>query len=264
MLSYDAVTPDSEPERWLLVLHGIYGSGRGWAGVARKLVRARADWGVLLVDLRQHGDSRGFEGPHTIEAAAGDLGPVVEEAGVNAAAVLGHSFGGKVALEYAGQAPAGLEQVWVIDSTPGAGEPHGGPWQMLEVLRALPDVFESRAAAIDGLEERGVARPVARWMATNLEEGDGGYRWRIDPDDMEALLRDFFRRDLWSVVEEPPPGVAIHVVRATRSAVVSDEAAARIEAADRARLHSVEGDHWLNADAPDILARLLSDALPGS
>ena len=40
------------PERWLLVLHGIYGSGRNWGSIARRLVDARPEWGVLLVDLR--------------------------------------------------------------------------------------------------------------------------------------------------------------------------------------------------------------------
>ena len=59
------------PERWLLVLHGIYGSGRNWGSIARRLVDARPEWGVLLVDLRLHGGSTsGFEGPHTLAATA--------------------------------------------------------------------------------------------------------------------------------------------------------------------------------------------------
>src|SRR5688500_8745529 len=64
------VGPDATPERWLLVLHGIYGSGRNWGTIARRLVEARPEWGVLLVDLRNHGQSRGFPGPHTLAAAA--------------------------------------------------------------------------------------------------------------------------------------------------------------------------------------------------
>ena len=52
-------------------------------------------------------------------------------------------------------------------------------------------------------------RSVGRWMSINLEARDGGGAWDLDFDGMEELLRDFFRRDLWSVVEDPPDGVEI-------------------------------------------------------
>src|SRR4051812_24710793 len=51
--------PGRTPERWLLVLHGIYGAGRNWGSIARRLVEARPEWGAVLVDLRMHGQSRG-------------------------------------------------------------------------------------------------------------------------------------------------------------------------------------------------------------
>jgi hypothetical protein len=55
---------------------------------------------------------------------------------------------------------------------------------------------------------------VGQWMAMNLEPADDGeYRWRIDFDSMELLLRDFFRTDLWEVVEAAE-GPEIHLVRA--------------------------------------------------
>ena len=51
------VAKDAEPKMWLLMLHGIYGSGRNWGTIARRLVEARPEWGVLLVDLRNLLDS---------------------------------------------------------------------------------------------------------------------------------------------------------------------------------------------------------------
>lgn len=248
------------PEQWLAVLHGIYGAGRNWRSVARSLVTERPRWGAVLVDLRQHGESTGFEPPHTLERAAADLDGLDR----SVRAVLGHSFGGKVAL-VRGRDEAAVEQVWVVDSTPEARAPAGSAWQMLEVLRELPDRFDERDEAVDGLVAKGVDRPVALWMTTNLERDGAGYSWRIDLDDMEALLRDFFATDLWETVESPREGLEIHFIRATGSSVLGVEAVGRIrqagERTGRVFVHDVQGGHWLNADNPDALVELMASRL---
>jgi esterase len=263
ILSHDRVTADGEPGKWLYVLHGIFGAGRNWATVARRVTRERSDWGALLVDLRQHGGSQGFAAPHTVGAAAADLARLGEATGGAPAAILGHSFGGKVALAAARLGLPRLRQIWVVDSTPDAREPGGSAWEMLEVVRSLPDGFGSRDEAIDGLVARGVASPVAQWMATNLVSDDAGYRWRFDLDAMDALIRDFFDLDLWAVVEDPLDDVTLHFVKAEESSVLSPAAAARIEGAgERVHLHRVAGGHWVNADNPDALVELLVAELP--
>ena len=251
----------------MLLLHGIFGAGRNWSTVARKTVTARPDWGVVLVDLRQHGASQGFPGPHTLAASAEDLQKLVSSEDVQASALLGHSFGGKVALVYARDPARPLEQLWVVDSTPDARAPSGSAWGMLQVLRRVPDTFADRDQAVGSLVEQGVLAPTAQWMVTNLVRGqDGRFRWRISIDDMEELLQDFFRSDAWDVVERPPDGLHVHFVKAEESSVLSEEACGRIDAAGartgRVHLHRVQGGHWLNADNPDALVELLSVELP--
>ena len=254
------------PERWLLVLHGIYGSGRNWGTVARRVVDAHPEWGALLVDLRLHGMSRDFPGPHTLAASAADVDALVESLDFHAAAVLGHSFGGKVALMYAEHHGEGLRQVWVMDSTPAVREPSGTAWGMIETVRALPPEFPSRGEAVAALQAAGYPAGLAQWFAMNLEPQDGVYRWRLDIDGVEEMLRDFFRTDLWGVVEDPPAAAEIHFVRATESSTLDDEAAERVEAAGRAGgrvfLHLLEGGHWINTDNPDAVVQLLVDNLP--
>lgn len=255
-----------EPERWLLVLHGIYGAGRNWGSIARRLVEARPEWGAVLVDLRNHGQSRGFAGPHTIAASAADVDRLVEHLDLHAAAVLGHSFGGKVALLYADHHGDELRQVWVVDSTPAVRAPEGTAWEMLESVRSLPPDFGSRDEAVERLIACDYPPGVAQWMAINLEPRGGRYHWRIDLDAMEEMLRDFFRTDAWPVIEHPPPGVEIHVVKATESNTLDPESVARVEAAARANarvfLHLLEGGHWINTDNPDAVLRLLVETLP--
>lgn len=247
------------PSRWVALLHGILGAGRNWASVARRLVRERPDVGMALVDLRQHGGSQGFDPPHTLERTTADLDSL-DRAG-QFRAVIGHSFGGKIAL-LRGREDDGVEQVWVLDSTPAAVARDSGPGTLIRLMRALPATFESRNAAVERLRQQGVARPTARWLATNLKHGDDTFRWRFDLDDMEAMLQNFYRTDLWSIVEAPRPGLTIHFVRATGSPVLGAEAVGRIRAAGeetgRVFLHEITGGHWINADNPDRLIDLLA------
>jgi esterase len=271
LLASTIVTADaSVARRTIVLLHGIYGRGRNWAAVARSLAARRPEWAAALVDLRLHGVSPAFDPPHTIAACAADVRDRIARADDWPApvdAVVGHSFGGKVALSLlADGAVPPLSQVWIVDSTPAAGEPAGTAWRMLGLVRGLPQRVATRAEAVDGLVAGGITPDVAAWMATNLRRDGDGLVWGLDWEAMEALLRDFFARDLWPIVESPPPGVALHFIKATESSRLSDEACARLEATGRAtgrvHLHRVEGGHWIHADNPAVVTTLLADSLP--
>lgn len=261
-LNQEEIRSTESATQMLYVLHGVYGAGRNWSSVIRRFVRSRPAWNARLLDLRQHGLSQGFPPPHTIEAAAHDVEDLAEHLGEEPAAVLGHSFGGKVALMYARHHGDELKQVWVIDSTPEARTPDGSAWRMLEIIRNTPREFESREQLIGLLEQERVERPTAQWMATNLENRDGVYVWRFDFDSIEALLRSFFEEDLWDVLESPPPQMEIHLVKAQQSSVLSPAAIARVQEIGsrngRVFLHQVTGGHWVNAENPEALLALMN------
>ena len=248
--------------RWLYVLHGIYGTGRNWASFARRLVAGRPEWGAVLVDLRLHGHSPSFEPPHTLAACVHDVLELSESLGRPVDAVLGHSFGGKAALMVA--AAAAPSQTWVIDATPSRRSPGGGAARLLNVIRRHPGPFATRRHAVAAVEAEGFAAHVARWLATNLVFVDAGYRWRLDPDAVEELLADYFRRDLWDVIETPAPPSEIHLVRAAQSDVLSADDIGRFRAAapnGRVRFHALAGGHWLHVDNPDGLRDLVAEHL---
>jgi esterase len=270
MLNHDTITAGSEvPGKWLYVLHGIYGAGRNWASVIRRVVKERPEWGAVLVDLRQHGGSQGFPPPHTVQAAATDLVELAAGTELTPSAILGHSFGGKVALLFAGMEDAAasqLRQVWVVDSTPDARDPGGSAWQMLNIVRSLPDRFATRDALVDALVTHGMQKPVAQWMATNLEAADDGtYVWRFDLASLEALLHSFFETDAWNVVEHPREGLEVHLLKAAESSVLAGDSLTRAEAAaanGRTFVHHVAGGHWVNAENPGAVQELLIASLP--
>lgn len=254
-------TKEGSGPKLLYVLHGIFGSGRNWSSVIRRFVRSRPNWSARLIDLRQHGASQGFAPPHTIEAAARDLAQLAESEHETPAAILGHSFGGKVALMYARNHGPSLEQVWVIDSTPEARAPDGSAWKMLELIRRVPREFGSRDELVQILVRAGILLPTAQWMATNLQLAGGWYRWRFDFDALEEMLRDFFAQDVWDVLENPPGSSLVHIVKARESSVLTAAAVQRLQEIalnSRVHLHVIDGGHWVNAENPEALLALMA------
>jgi esterase len=261
-----SLVSEGSASKMLYVLHGIFGSGRNWASVIRRFTAAKPEWAARLIDLRQHGDSQGFQPPHTIEAAARDIDELATQSFESPAAILGHSFGGKVALMYAREHAHTIDQVWVIDSTPDARTPDGSAWDMLQLLRRMPSEYASRDELIQLLRNERLSMPLAQWMATNLAQGDDKrYRWRFDLDALEQLLRAFYDVDLWGVLENPPGDAQIHMVKAKESSILTPAAMKRIqqlhEKSGRVHLHQIDGGHWVNADNPGALLALMTQYL---
>lgn len=268
MLAHQVLTADgASPSRSMLFLHGLLGRGVNWRSVARRFVQARPEWAAVLVDLRLHGDSRDVAGPHTVEAAAEDLESLGNALEVRPHGVVGHSFGGKVALAWAARRAGTLEEVWLVDSSPSARPEGTGSEDVLRVLdtlASLPFPFESREDFVAALEDRGFSKGVAQWLATNLDRGpEGAYHLGLDLDAIHEVFRDYLHLDLWDQVEFPPGHHAVHVVVGGRSNVFSPEDRERLASAaqshERVHQHVIEGaGHWIHVEVPDALLNLLT------
>jgi esterase len=250
--------------RSLVMLHGIFGWGRNWQTIARAVTAARPEYACWLVDLPHHGGSAAGRHGDTIRGCAADLKDWASAAGVTPDVVLGHSFGGKVALAWAGRRADVAVQAWIIDSTPEAKPAGGGAWEMLRIVRGLPRRLPAREPAIAAIMAGGFSRGVAVWMATNLVRDGDSFVWRLDFDAVTALMESFFETDLWPIIGAPAPGHDYHFLKASTSSAMSDEAARRIELAahPRVHLHRREGTHWIHAERPDVVVDLLRAHLP--
>jgi esterase len=260
--------PDAQPSKIIWFLHGILGSRSNWRTFARKVTESRPGWSATLIDLRMHGDSLGLPPPHTVAAAALDLEELAAERG-HPSAIVGHSFGGKVALAFAERRSSPtLETLVIVDSMPGRREEGRGSEATLEVLamlRSLPDHFATREEFVELVVARGQSTDLARWLAMNLVTENGGFRIRLDLDAIDALLADYFATDLWHVIEDPK-GLAIDLVIAGRSSVFDRKARARALAAAETNasvhVHVIEeASHWVHVDAPDELLDIVTSAL---
>jgi len=138
MLAHSLVEPKGAPAgRYMLFLHGILGTRANWRGIARRFVKARPNWGAVLVDLREHGDSLGEAEPHTLVAAAVDVKALTDALSLPIGGALGHSFGGKVVLEWLRSREGISTEAWIVDSSPSASPVDRDTTATAEVLRIL-------------------------------------------------------------------------------------------------------------------------------
>ncbi|MBK1734004.1 alpha/beta hydrolase [Halorhodospira abdelmalekii] len=242
----------------VVLLHGLYGSGGNLNRVTRHLSRR---YRVLVPDLRNHGRS-----PHhprmDYPAMAGDVVALLAAAGIEQAAVVGHSMGGKVAMTLALQQPQRVAALVVGDIAPVAYEHSHG-----RLLAALQEVAvataPSRQAVDAALAERIADAQVRQFLLTNLvprSGADGGYTWRIPLATLAAAVPEIESFPACSG-SYPGPTLFLYGDRSDYFVPQRDEPAV-CRLFPRAQQHALAGaGHWLHAEQPQAFNAALSDFL---
>lgn len=251
----------------MLFFHGILGTRANWRAIARRFVEARPEWCAILVDLREHGDSLGLAAPHTLGAVAADVTELERSLGLPVGGALGHSFGGKVVLEWLQSRRGQTTEAWIIDSSPSPSAANRDATATSEVLRtleALPATWASREAFIAAMVGAGQPEPIAQWLAMNVHRTEeGGRAFGPDLQVIRDLVDDYARTDCWDVVETLPEPCTLDVVIGGRSVVFSAADQERMEQIalrnSRISVHLIErAGHWVHVDAADALVALLT------
>jgi len=177
------VTSYGETGTPVVVMHGLFGSGRNWMTAAR---RVASEHRVFALDLRNHGSS-----PHTDTMSypemADDVRETIESLGVGPVALVGHSMGGKTAMLTALRYPPAVERLVVVDAAPVAYPP-----AFEEYARAMRTADLSavhRRADVDAQLTDAVPWPPTRaFLLQNLILDEAGARWRPNLPVIEASL----------------------------------------------------------------------------
>lgn len=242
-----------EAGEWVLLLHGLFGSGDNLGALARTLA---ADFRVVAMDLRNHGRS-----PHaptmSLAEMAADAVALLDTLGIDAAHAVGHSLGGKVAMQLALNHPARLRRLVSADIAPVQYTPHHqGIFAGLQAVDLA--ALRKRGDADAILAHFVFDAPVRQFLLKSLYRDDSGFHWRFD---LPALVANY------AEVLAPPHGTPFEGPTLFIKGELSDYLLPEYEPAIRALFPNcgvkiVNGTgHWLHGEKPAVFNRLVRNFL---
>lgn len=231
----------------IIILHGLFGTLDNWQTIARQLSE---EYLVYLVDQRNHGRS-----PHTdafdYSLLAEDLKDFMENEGMSQATILGHSMGGKTAMQFAISYPEMVTSLVVVDIAPKAYK--GGHQEIFDALLAVDlKRIESRKMADEQLLERIPDFGVRQFLLKNLtRDKEGGYRWKMN---LSAIYKNY-ENILANILPDEPYTEASLFIRGARSGYIKEEDESLIKSIfSEAEIVTIpEAGHWVHAEAPKAL-----------
>lgn len=236
-----AETPTEAPP--LVIAHGLYGSGRNWGVIARRLADVRD---VVAVDMRNHGASP-RAASQSYSDMAEDLAEVIASLG-GPVDLLGHSMGGKASMYLALTAGHLLRRLVVADIAPVAYAHDQS--QHARAMRKLDLTDLTTRGEADRRLAELVADPGLRaFFLQSLDlKAEGGPRWRLNLEVLEAEMPQIVG---WPGTQ----GVFDHptlFLTGAESSYVKPEYRDIIRALfPKARFAKLPGaGHWLHADRP--------------
>ncbi|WP_166262301.1 alpha/beta fold hydrolase [Marinobacter salicampi] len=252
----------------LILLHGLFGSLENLGSIAQRL---QDQWQIHALDQRNHGRS-----PHSdtmdYEAMAGDVIAYMDKQGLDKAAFLGHSMGGKTAMQVALAFPERVSHLIVADIAPVSYKPRHDA--ILEGLMSVDlSQVKNRQQADEALQNYVEMPAVRQFLLKNLdritdeereqegEKNESVFRWRLNL----PVINDAYARLAEAPSAEGPFEGPTLFIKGADSAYIQDKH--RDEVArlfPSATLRIIEGTgHWLHAEKPDTFATLCRRFLEG-
>lgn len=168
----------------LIIIHGFLGSLDNWHTLATEFSK---DYIVYTVDMRNHGKSPHTEN-HNIKLMVNDLAEFMEQQNIASANILGHSMGGKVAMQFAFDYTDKVERLIVADIAP--RQYKRGHDSVLEALNAVDFTKVTKRKDTEDIMMHLVPDFGTRqFLLKNLTTAaNGGYNWRVN---LNVLDRDY-------------------------------------------------------------------------
>ena len=239
-----------------VVLHGLFGSGKNWRSFAGSL---EDDFQVWTLDARNHGDS-----PHadsmSYQQMAEDVARFFVENELENVVLLGHSMGGKTAMQLALQFPDRIAALIVVDIAPVCYDHLHKQLKLIEAMQELDLAAEMSRSEIE--KKLAVKIPEKRllsFLMTNLNRQNGQFQCRIGLEQIAAGMQELLNYpELKSVFKGP-----VQFIGGENSAYLKFEYHALIRKYfPESRITMLENcGHWLHVEQPAAFQKTVNEFL---
>lgn len=239
----------------LLILHGLLGMSDNWAGFSKTFSK---QYQVLVPDLRNHGRS-GHSPVFSYLAMCDDIDELLFNEHIQHTFLLGHSMGGKIAMQYALDNPQKVDKLIVVDISPVQYPYQSHPLVELMMNTNLSGFSERKEIETHLLKEINDTRIVG-FLMKNLSRSQGNnFIWKPGLPAINDNIREVFREIKSETVFSKPvlfirggnsdyilPHHEPHIYKLFPNAV--------IKTIDKA-------SHWVHADQSEEFAKLVLEFL---
>ncbi|MCK5856515.1 MAG: alpha/beta fold hydrolase [Bacteroidales bacterium] len=243
-------------DNYLIILHGLFGMSDNWAGLARKYSETHH---VIVPDARNHGRS-----PHSpefsLELMMDDLNELFEKLDIKNVSILGHSMGGRVAMNYALTYPKRVNKLIVADMSLKKGKLRPEHKAILGALSLVNLSNKKSYAEIEKALSRFVNdKRRLQFVLKNIIRTENGFVWKLNPGSLVRNIGNVMP-ELKTTNRYTKPTLFIR--GGASDFVLEKDEPAIYEHFPNADIQTMEGaSHWLHSDNPELFSSIVLDFL---
>lgn len=247
-------------EQPVIILHGIFGISDNWVSIGRRLSE---QFEVYIPDQRNHGQS-----PHSntfnYYSLVDDLYEFIEDHQIINPILIGHSMGGKVAMNFALENPGKVDKMIIVDMSM---REYPARQEHMEIIHAMREVDFDQVSSreeVDEIISRSVqSQRVRLFIMKNLYRiGQSRLAWRLNIESIYNNIENVFVAvDSPYTFEKP----VLFVNGGSSDYVKKEDHQPILQKFPKAVFKTIEGaSHWVHADKPDELCKAFSEFLDKS
>jgi pimeloyl-ACP methyl ester carboxylesterase len=237
-----------------IILHGLFGQSDNWNTLAKQI--SEEGYEVYAVDQRNHGLS-----PHSTvwdyHSMSNDIRELVQDLGLEKCILLGHSMGGKTAMQFALEHSALLDKLIVADMAPRYYLPHHQ--SVLEGLQAVDfKIIKNRKEAEHTLSQYIDDNGTRQFLLKNIYwKDDGEMDWRFNLKVISKEIENIGK----AIHADASCDVQTLFVRGEKSDYIRDSDLELIqEIFPRSYVETIpDAGHWIHAEQPKTFLKCILD-----
>ncbi|MCS7004755.1 MAG: alpha/beta fold hydrolase [Cytophagales bacterium] len=234
----------------LVILHGVFGSSDNWLTMGKLL--SEQGFEVFMIDQRNHGQSP--HAPlHDYSSMAADLLEFLEHHHLHQIYLIGHSMGGKTAMQFAISHPEKIKKMIVVDIAPKQYLIHHG--KILRGLNAIPlATISSRQEADQILSQYEEDIYTRQFLLKNLYRNENNqFAWRINL----PVLTEQIANVVAAIESDKNVNVDVLFMKGEKSwYITSEDEKAILKIFSKASFITIKGaGHWIHAEQPELFLK---------